>query len=124
MSSCTGPVRYASRNSRTRASVNTNDTRLRSLRSMCESSHPVELRNAARKRSYERETDGIPPMRLEKIAQVLGTSVDELLNSQAKTINLEVNRAFLKRLELAKKLPEHKQKILSQMIDEMTDKKD
>jgi transcriptional regulator with XRE-family HTH domain len=73
---------------------------------------------------YERETDGIPPMRLEKIAQVLGTSIDELLNGEAKTINLEVNRAFLKRLELAKTLPEQKQKILSDMIDEMSGRKE
>lgn len=68
---------------------------------------------------YERETDDIPPIRLEKIAKVLGTTVDELLNGQAKRINLEVNKAFLRRLELAKSLPAQKQKILSDMIDEM-----
>ena len=52
MSKCTGPVRYASRSSRTRFPVNTNDTRRRSFRSMRESGQPTVERKAARKRSF------------------------------------------------------------------------
>ena len=51
MSTCTGPVRYASRNSRTRSSTNTNDTRRRSFFSIRSRVQPTDTRKAARKRS-------------------------------------------------------------------------
>jgi hypothetical protein len=47
----TGPVRYASRSSRTRSPVNTNDTRRRSFRSTRSRVQPAQCRKLARNRS-------------------------------------------------------------------------
>jgi transcriptional regulator with XRE-family HTH domain len=72
---------------------------------------------------YERESETIPSHHLQKIAKALSVSTDEILSHKPDQKDIEANRAFLRRLEIAKTLPEPKQKILSDMIDEMTGKK-
>jgi transcriptional regulator with XRE-family HTH domain len=72
---------------------------------------------------YERDSETIPANQIQKIAQALNVPIDELINYQPDTNVFEVNRTFLKRLELAKTLAPKDQKIISDMIDSLIEKK-
>ena len=71
---------------------------------------------------YERNAANIPLDRLVKLARVFSVSIDEIAGYEPPASTFTTNRAFLKRLELAKRLPPHQQKILSDMIDTMVEK--
>ena len=71
---------------------------------------------------YERESNAIPVDRLRRIADALHVSIDEFLKRVPPAAELKANRAFLRRLELAKTLPPRAQKILSDMIDTLAEK--
>jgi len=74
---------------------------------------------------YEVSAVAIPIERLTKIAVALSVSLDELAKLQPLTQNdSPVSRALLKRLDMAKQLPEAKQKLLIGIIDEMCGKKE
>jgi transcriptional regulator with XRE-family HTH domain len=71
---------------------------------------------------YERESETIPSNHMQKIAEALNVQVDELINHTSSPTILEINRGFLKRLELAKTLTLKDQKIISDMIDSLASK--
>ncbi len=71
---------------------------------------------------YERETVTIPANQLKKIANALNVAIDEIVNHQPEKTILEANRAFLKRLEIAKTLSVKDQKIISDLIDSLAEK--
>jgi transcriptional regulator with XRE-family HTH domain len=71
---------------------------------------------------YERESETIPSIHLQKFAQILRVPTDALLSNAPKMEDLNVNRGFLKRLEIAKQLPIKEQKIISDMIDSLAEK--
>jgi transcriptional regulator with XRE-family HTH domain len=68
---------------------------------------------------YEREAKTIPSNNLQKIAKAFNVEVDLLLNHEVQKSVLKQNRAFLKRLEKAKNLPPEKQKLISDLIDNL-----
>jgi transcriptional regulator with XRE-family HTH domain len=72
---------------------------------------------------YERESENIPANKLLKIAEALKVTTDQLLNETPDTTNLETSRALLKRIETLKQLPNVKQKVILDMIDQLSGKK-
>ena len=73
---------------------------------------------------YERESETIPSQHLRKIAHALNVTTDKILGYETEPTNLEINRAFLRRLEIAKTLPPKKQKIINDLIDSFIEDKD
>jgi transcriptional regulator with XRE-family HTH domain len=71
---------------------------------------------------YERECEAIPVNKLLKIAEVLGVTIDRLTSDTPVADNHKVKKSFLKKLEVAKTLPDDKQKIVGTLIDSLTDK--
>ena len=72
---------------------------------------------------YERESETIPSNHMKKIASALKVSIDDLINRKPTNSVLTLNRSFLRKLEVAKTLPEKEQKIISDMIDSLARKK-
>lgn len=72
---------------------------------------------------YEREATNIPAVKLQQIANALHVTVDYFLNDKktiTETKSEPTNRAFLKRLEKAKELTPQKQKLIMDMVDNLS----
>jgi len=69
---------------------------------------------------YERKSVAIPLKNLQKIAAVLNVSADVLLNGKPSKIDLEVGKPLLKRFEKAKTLSSEKQKLIIDLIDNLS----
>jgi transcriptional regulator with XRE-family HTH domain len=72
---------------------------------------------------YERECETIPVNKLQKIATALSVGLDELTNAKPNKTNLTIKKSFLKRLEKAKSLPPEKQKVVLDIIDQLSGSK-
>lgn len=71
---------------------------------------------------YERRCQAIPLDALRRIAEVLNISTDFLLNGDATAADLSASKALLTRLEKAKAMPPEKQKLIIDLIDNLSDK--
>ena len=70
---------------------------------------------------YERRCRAIPMDVLRKIAEALNTSMDNLLTgTPSNRSDLSVSKPFLRRLEKAKSLPPEKQKLIMDLIDNLS----
>jgi transcriptional regulator with XRE-family HTH domain len=70
---------------------------------------------------YERKAQAIPLTNLQRIAEVLNVSADYILNSKADTMaDMAASKALLKRLEVAKTLSIEKQKLIVDLIDNLS----
>lgn len=69
---------------------------------------------------YERESDTIPIKKLHIVAKALNISLDRLVDGKINKLNLETNKALLKRLEKVKKLPPKKQKVIIDLVDNLS----
>lgn len=72
---------------------------------------------------YETEGENVPVQKLELIAKALNVTLDEFTEYKPDRDSFEVSRSLLKRIELLKKLPPEKQKIVSDMIDQLASAK-
>ncbi len=69
---------------------------------------------------YERKAKAIPLTNLQRIAEVLNVSANYLLNSKADQADMTASKSLLKRLDKAKSLPAEKQKLIVDLIDNLT----
>jgi transcriptional regulator with XRE-family HTH domain len=72
---------------------------------------------------YERESENIPAAKLQKIATVLKISPDHLLGYREDSDALGISRALLKRIEVLKRLRPDQQKVVLDVIDQMSGEK-
>ena len=72
---------------------------------------------------YERESENIPAAKLQKIATVLKVSPDRLLGYREDADALGTSRALLKRIEVLKHLRPDQQKVVLDVIDQMSGEK-
>jgi len=70
---------------------------------------------------YERKCQSIPLDTLRGIAEALNTSVDFLINGDATRTDMAASKALLTRLEKAKTMPPEKQKLIIDLIDNLSD---
>lgn len=71
---------------------------------------------------YERKCLSIPFDKLNRIAEALNVSTDFLLNGDATRSDMVASKALLTRLEKAKSMPPEKQKLIIDLIDNLSDK--
>jgi transcriptional regulator with XRE-family HTH domain len=71
---------------------------------------------------YERKCQSIPFDKLHRLAEALNVSTDFLLNGDATRADMSASKAFLTRLEKAKAMPQEKQKLIMDLIDNLFDK--
>ena len=69
---------------------------------------------------YERKASAIPHANLQKIAGVLNISADTILNAKANMADMTASKPLLKSLEKAKTLPPEKQKLIVDLIDNLS----
>jgi transcriptional regulator with XRE-family HTH domain len=71
---------------------------------------------------YERKAIAIPLEKIQKIAHVLQVPTDALINGKSSPVDLQVGKPLLKRFEKAKTLPQDKQKLIIDLIDNLSKK--
>ena len=107
-----------------RTKLGTNIATIRRLRGISQEELAKMSGVSARMISYyERESENIPASKLLKIAEVLKVTTDRLLNEQPDTSALETSRTLLKRVEILKTLSNEKQRVILDMIDQLSSKK-
>ena len=104
-----------------RTKLGTNIAAIRRLRGISQEKLASKTGISSRMISYyERESENIPASKLIKIAEVLKVSTDRLLNTQTDLSSLETSRALLKRVEALRKMSSEKQKVVLDMIDQLS----
>lgn len=71
---------------------------------------------------YERRCQSIPLDKLRNIAETLNVTSDFLLSGDATRADMAASKALLTRLEKAKTMPPEKQKLIIDLIDNLSEK--